>query len=53
MSAIQAPTPIAVSPRPLNARLWQLVRKETAHTINAAERVELDRLCETLEREAA
>ena len=50
---IQAVPTVAVTPRPLNERLWELVGKETARTIASHERVELDALCLELEGAAA
>jgi hypothetical protein len=50
---IQAVPTVTVKPRPLNTRLWELTGKETAHTITAAETVELDAICAELEGAAA
>ena len=50
---IQAVPTVTITPRPLNARLWELVGKETARTIAPAECVELDALCADLEGAAA
>ena len=46
---IQAVPTITVTPRPLNARLWELAGKETARTIAPAEHVKLNALCAELE----
>lgn len=43
---------IAVEPRPLNQRLWELHRKEVAGTATAQERAEMDALCSELEASA-
>lgn len=50
---LQAVPTVAVMPRPLNERLWELVGKEAARTIVSAERVELNALCAELEGAAA
>jgi len=41
---------VAVQPRPLNERLWELVEKETGGTITEAERAQLNALCNELEQ---
>lgn len=50
---IQSVATVAVAPRPLNTRLWELVGKEMACSIAPAERIELNALCAGLEGEAA
>ena len=50
---IQAVPTVTVTPRPLNSRLWELVGKETARTINPGESAELNALCAELEGAAA
>ena len=50
---IQAIPTVAVTPRPLNSRLWELVGKETARTIDPVETAELNALCAELEGAAA
>ena len=50
---IQAVPTVTVSPRPLNARLWELTGKEAGSTITAAETAELDAICAELEGAAA
>lgn len=42
-------TPITEPTRLPNPRLWELVRREKHGVITAAERVELDRICASLE----
>ena len=41
--------PITVQPRPLNERLWELHGKNADGSITAAEKAELDALCDALE----
>lgn len=50
---IQAVPTVAVAPRALNSRLWELTGKETAHTITPSEKAELDAICADLEGSAA
>ena len=50
---LQAVPTIAATPRPLNARLWELAGKEAARTIAPAELVEFNALCAQLEGAAA
>ena len=50
---IQAVPTVTVPPRPLSSRLWELVGKETARTIDTAESAELNALCAELEGAAA
>ena len=50
---IQAVPTVTATPRPLNSRLWELVGKETACTIDPAESAELNAICAALEGAAA
>lgn len=52
MQRIPTLAPIAVAPRDLNDRLWQLIAKEVAGTATPKERIELDALCASLEAAA-